>query len=66
MCNSLSDFAFKRNINDLSLFVRVKNGSIVILFVCVDDIYLIGDSIAEIESVKSFLKSLFLLNILES
>lgn len=59
LCNSPFDFGFKQSINDLSLFFRVKNGSIIVLLVYVDDIIHIDDSMAEIEIVKSFQKYYF-------
>nr|KAJ0193879.1 hypothetical protein LSAT_V11C800413930 [Lactuca sativa] len=61
LCCSLSTFGFKQSINDYSLFVKVSKNTIVILLVYVDDIIIIGNCKVELENVKNFLKSQFLI-----
>lgn len=52
---------FSQSKTDYSLFTRGKGASFVALLVYVDDILIIGPSIAEIDSVKSLLRSSFML-----
>lgn len=54
-------FGFQQNISDYSLFVRKFEGSITVLLVYVDDIILTGSSEIELEKVKDFMKSQFLI-----
>ncbi|XP_023771562.1 uncharacterized mitochondrial protein AtMg00810-like [Lactuca sativa] len=59
LSHSLSIFGFKQSMNDYSIFVRNHENTIVILLVYVDDIIITGNSNAELENVKKFLKSQF-------
>ena len=61
LCASLFSFDFHQSINDYSLFVRNKNNTLVFLLVYVDDIILTGNSEFEINKVKDFLKTQFLI-----
>ncbi|KAL7608142.1 hypothetical protein Lser_V15G12411 [Lactuca serriola] len=57
----LLEFGFVQSMNDFTLFVKISNGTIVILLVYVDDIILSGNSNEEVNKVKDFLKSKFLI-----
>ena len=61
MCSSLLSFGFKQSINDYSLFVRQFQNTFVVLLVYVDDIILTGNDESELNNVKNFLKSQFLI-----
>ena len=61
MCSSLLSFGFKQSINDYSLFVRQFQNTFVVLLVYVDDIILTGNDESELNNVKMFLKSQFLI-----
>lgn len=61
MCSSLLSFGFKQSINDYSLFVRQFQNTFVVLLVYVDDIILTGNDESELNNVKFFLKSQFLI-----
>lgn len=61
LCGFLLDFGFVQSVNDFSLFVKSSGGNIVILLVYVDDIILSGNCDNEINKVKDFLKSKFLI-----
>lgn len=61
MCSSLLSFGFKQSINDYSLFVRQFQNTFVVLLVYVDDIILTGNDESELNNVKIFLKSQFLI-----
>ena len=50
-------FGFSQSLNDYSLFVRIKQDTIVVLLVYVDNVMLTSNNIVEIEKVKEFLKS---------
>ena len=61
MCSSLLSFGFKQSINDYSLCVRQFQNTFVVLLVYVDDIILTGNDESELNNVKMFLKSQFLI-----
>lgn len=67
LCSSLFDFGFKQRLNDYSLFVYSNDKSVVVLLMYVDDIILLiyiiltCNNISEIENVKAFLKTWFLI-----
>ncbi|KAI3688864.1 hypothetical protein L2E82_46759 [Cichorium intybus] len=61
LCSALFEVGFEQSMNDYSLFVKSKNGTLVVLLVYVDDIILTGNCISEINKVKGFLKSQFLI-----
>ncbi|XP_052622580.1 retrovirus-related Pol polyprotein from transposon RE1 isoform X1 [Lactuca sativa] len=61
LCSSLLSFGFKQSINDYSLFVRQFQNTFVVLLVYVDDIILTGNDESEVNNVKTFLKSHFLI-----
>ncbi|GJS39240.1 ribonuclease H-like domain-containing protein, partial [Tanacetum coccineum] len=52
---------FVQSKNDFSLFIKNKNDLFIALLVYVDDIVVTGNDIKEIENVKEFLKSKFLI-----
>ena len=58
---SLLSFGSKQSINDYSLFVRQFQNTFVVLLVYVDDIILTGNDESELNNVKFFLKSQFLI-----
>lgn len=58
---SLTQFGFIQSVNNFSLFFKHCGSSCVILLVYVDDIVLTGSSISEVDKVKLFLKSQFLI-----
>lgn len=57
--NYILKLKFERSKNDYCLYVRKTNNNVVYLLVYVDDLLLIGNSIDEIEIVKSLLKEEF-------
>lgn len=61
LCFFLFSFCFHQSDNDYSLFVCTKNHSIIILLVYVDDVILSGSKNNELEKVKMFLKTEFLI-----
>lgn len=54
LCSDLFEFGFTQSISDYSLFVRVKNDSIVVLLVYVDNIVLTDNYLKEINNVRVF------------
>ncbi|XP_052619763.1 uncharacterized mitochondrial protein AtMg00810-like [Lactuca sativa] len=61
LCFELFSFGFVQSINDYSLFIKQNSNSIVVLLVYVDDIILTGSDEIEVQNVKSFLNSKFLI-----
>lgn len=61
LCGALFEFGFVQSVNDFSLFVKSGNNCFLALLVYVDDIILTGSSVDEINKVKNFLKSKFLI-----
>ena len=57
----LTEFGFIQSISDYSLFTKTNGGIFTVLLVYVDDILLTGNSISEIEELKLFLKTKFLI-----
>lgn len=58
------EFDFVQIINDYSLFIRNKGGTIVVLLVYVDDIVITGNCELKVTKVKDFVKSKYLINYL--
>ncbi|KAI3520152.1 hypothetical protein L1887_09385 [Cichorium endivia] len=61
LTSSLLEFGFVQSKNDYSLYVKQKGDTFIVLLVYVDDIVLTGNNEDEIESVKCFLKTKFLI-----
>nr|KAJ0196275.1 hypothetical protein LSAT_V11C700361250 [Lactuca sativa] len=61
LCASLFMFGFRQSVSDYSLFIWKVEGSITVLLVYVDDIILTGNSEIELQKVKSFMNSQFLI-----
>ncbi|KAI3753423.1 hypothetical protein L2E82_25475 [Cichorium intybus] len=61
LTSSLIKFGFVQSKNDFSLYTKQDKDIFVVLLVYVDDIVLTGNNEQEIESVKVFLKSQFLI-----
>ncbi|XP_071695611.1 uncharacterized protein [Rutidosis leptorrhynchoides] len=61
LCNSLFENGFVQSKCDYSMFIKDKHDIFVVLLVYVDDIVITGNNKAEIDSVKHFLKSKFLI-----
>ncbi|KAI3781572.1 hypothetical protein L2E82_11589 [Cichorium intybus] len=61
LTSSLLKFGFVQSKTDFSLYVKQNNGVFIVLLVYVDDIVLTGNNDQEIEYVKQFLKSQFLI-----
>ena len=57
----LLENGFTQSKNDFSLFVKNKNGIFIALLVYVDDTVITGNNIQEINEVKSFMSSKFLI-----
>ncbi|XP_071739845.1 uncharacterized mitochondrial protein AtMg00810-like [Rutidosis leptorrhynchoides] len=58
---SLTEYGFKQSMNDYSLYIFSKNSIFIALLVYVDDIIITGNNISEVEKVKHFLKTKFMI-----
>jgi len=61
LCNTLLKNNFKQSKSDYSLFIKTDKEVFIALLVYVDDIVITGNNEIEIEKVKSFLKTQFLI-----
>ncbi|KAJ0483933.1 putative RNA-directed DNA polymerase [Helianthus annuus] len=61
LTSTLLEIGFVQSISDYSLFVKNDSNVFIALLVYVDDIVITGNNKAEIESVKSFLNSKFMI-----
>ncbi|XP_024964221.1 uncharacterized protein LOC112504517 [Cynara cardunculus var. scolymus] len=60
LSSCLYENGFIQSINDYSLFTKSVGSVFVILLVYVDDIVVTGNSVSEVNNIKNFLKSKFL------
>ena len=59
LTSSLLSYGYVQSLADISLFTKVTSSTITILLVYVDDIILAGNSMTEIQAVKTFLHTEF-------